>query len=157
MFGKIMSISDDLMWNYYELLSSRSLKEIEDFKVGIANNTVNPRDVKIALAKEIITRYHGEEAAETAHNDFTTRFSKNAIPDDIDEKEVSLNGETAIGVANLLKNVGLVASTSEAIRMINQKAVKKNGEAITDPKLMVEAGEAVWQVGKRKFAKVIVK
>ena len=157
MFGKIMSISDDLMWNYYELLSSRSLKEIEDFKVGIANNTVNPRDVKIALAKEIITRYHGEEAAEAAQNDFTTRFSKNAIPDDIDEKEVSLNGETAIGVANLLKNVGLVASTSEAIRMINQKAVKKNGEAITDPKLMVEAGEAVWQVGKRKFAKVIVK
>jgi tyrosyl-tRNA synthetase len=157
MFGKIMSISDELMWYYYELLSSRSLKEIEDFKAGIANNTVNPRDVKIALAKEIITRYHGEEAAETAHNDFTTRFSKNAIPDDIDEKEVSLNGETAIGVANLLKNVGLVASTSEAIRMINQKAVKKNGEAITDPKLMVESGEAVWQVGKRKFAKVIVK
>lgn len=157
MFGKIMSISDDLMWNYYELLSSRSLKEIEDFKVGIANNIVNPRDVKIALAKEIITRYHGKEAAEAAHNDFTTRFSKNAIPDDIDEKEVSLNGETAIGVANLLKNVGLVASTSEAIRMINQKAVKKNGEAITDPKLMVEAGEAVWQVGKRKFAKVVVK
>lgn len=154
MFGKIMSISDDLMWNYYELLSERSLKEIEEFKSGIAAGTVNPRDVKITLAKEIITRYHGAEAAEAAHQDFVTRFSKNAIPDDIPEVTVSLNGNDTLPVGNLLKEAGLVASTSDAIRMIRQGAVKRDGEAVTDTKLPVSAGEAVWQVGKRKFAKV---
>lgn len=154
MFGKIMSISDELMWNYYELLSSRSLKEIEEFKVGINAGSVNPRDVKIALAKEIITRYHGAEAAEGAYNDFVTRFSKNAIPEDLEEVTVSLNGEASIGVANLLKNAGLVASTSEAIRMIKQNAVKRDGEVVADPKTLVEASTSVWQVGKRRFARI---
>ncbi|MBO6009391.1 MAG: tyrosine--tRNA ligase, partial [Ruminobacter sp.] len=154
MFGKIMSISDDLMWNYYELLSERSLKEIEEFKSGIAAGTVNPRDVKITLAKEIITRYHGAEAAEAAHNDFVTRFSKNAIPEDIPEVTVSLNGNATLLVANLLKEAGLVNSTSDAMRMIKQGAVKRDGEAVADTKLAVSAGEAVWQVGKRKFARI---
>lgn len=156
MFGKIMSISDELMWNYYELLSSCSLKEIESFKQGINDGTVNPRDVKISLAKEIITRYHSAEAAESAHNDFVTRFSKNAIPENIEELTISLNGEVSIGVANLLKNAGLVASTSDAIRMVKQNAVKRDGETVTDPKYLVEAGTAVWQVGKRRFAKITV-
>lgn len=156
MFGKIMSISDELMWNYYELLSSCSLKEIESFKQGINDGTVNPRDVKISLAKEIITRYHSAEAAESAHNDFVTRFSKNAIPENIEELTISLNGEVSIGVANLLKNAGLVASTSDAIRMVKQNAVKRDGKTVTDPKYLVEAGTAVWQVGKRRFAKITV-
>ncbi|MGN1392523.1 MAG: tyrosine--tRNA ligase [Succinivibrionaceae bacterium] len=157
MFGKIMSISDELMWNYYELLSSKSLKEIEVYKTGIANNEINPRDVKIELAKEIITRYHGKDAAEAAHNDFTTRFSKNAIPEDIEEKEVLLNGVETVAIANMLKDAGLVATTSEAIRMIKQNAVKRDGEVITDTKLQVQPSTAVWQVGKRKFAKITVK
>lgn len=154
MFGKIMSISDDLMWNYYELLSARSLKEIAEFKDGIAAGTTNPRDVKILLAKEIITRYHSEEAAEAAHQDFTTRFSKNAIPDDIEEKTLQLNGEAGIAVANMLKEAGLVQTTSEAMRMIKQNAVKCDGQTVTDTKLVVAAGTAVWQVGKRRFAKI---
>ncbi len=156
MFGKIMSISDELMWNYYELLSARSLKEIQAYKDGIANGTTNPRDVKVALAKEIITRYHSATDADNAYNDFVTRFAKNAIPDDIPEMTVALNGENSILVANLLKNAGLVASTSEAIRMMKQNAVKRDGEVVTDTKLAITASTAVWQVGKRKFAKITV-
>ncbi|MCR6555938.1 tyrosine--tRNA ligase, partial [Aeromonas sp. CPF2-S1] len=114
MFGKIMSITDDLMWNYYELLSFRPLAEIEEFKAGIAAGTLNPRDVKIWLAKEIIARYHDEAAAEAAHEDFTQRFSKNAIPDDMPEVELALEGE-GLAIANLLKDAGLVETTSEAL------------------------------------------
>ena len=110
--------------------------------------------MKITLAKEIITRYHGVEAAENAHNDFVTRFSKNAIPEDIPEVTVSLNGNATLPVANLLKDAGLVNSTSDAMRMIKQGAVKRDGEAVADTKLAVSAGEAVWQVGKRKFARI---
>lgn len=154
MFGKIMSISDDLMWNYYELLSARPLAEINQFKTDIAAGTLNPRDVKIWLAKEIITRYHSAEAAEAAHNDFTQRFSKNAIPDDIEE--VTVSAPEGMAVANLLKEAGLVDTTSEAMRMMKQNAVKRDGEVVTDSKLVVTAGTAVWQVGKRKFARVTV-
>lgn len=156
MFGKIMSISDDLMWNYYELLSAKSLSEISSFREGIANGTVNPRDVKVELAREIITRYHGAEAAESAYQDFVTRFSKNAIPEDIPEVTLELAGAEGLAVANLLKNSGLVASTSDAMRMIKQNAVKRDGEVVTDTKLQVTAGTAVWQVGKRKFARVTI-
>ena len=154
MFGKIMSISDDLMWNYYELLSAKSLAEIQAFRDGIAAGTTNPRDVKVELAREIITRYHGAEAAEAAYNDFVTRFSKNAIPDDMPEVTLSLDGAQGMPVANMLKSAGLVASTSDAMRMIKQNAVKCDGEAIADAKLLVQAGTYVWQVGKRKFARV---
>ncbi len=156
MFGKIMSITDDLMWNYYELLSFRPLAEIEEFKAGIAAGTLNPRDVKIWLAKEIIARYHDEAAAEAAHEDFTQRFSKNAIPDDMPEVELALEGE-GLAIANLLKDADLVATTSEALRMIKQGAVKVDGEKLDDGKALIGACTAVYQVGKRKFARVTVK
>ncbi|GAB3215326.1 tyrosine--tRNA ligase [Pseudaeromonas pectinilytica] len=155
MFGKIMSISDELMWNYYELLSARSLTELAEFKAGIAAGTLNPRDVKIWLAKEIIARFHDEAAAESAHNDFTQRFSKNAIPDEMPEVTVAADAE-GIAVANLLKEAGLVETTSEALRMIKQNAVKRDGEVVSDGKLLVTSGTAVWQVGKRKFARISV-
>jgi len=155
MFGKIMSISDELMWNYYELLSARSLTELAEFKAGIAAGTLNPRDVKIWLAKEIIARFHDETAAEAAHNDFTQRFSKNAIPDEMPEVTVAADAE-GIAVANLLKEAGLVETTSEALRMIKQNAVKRDGEVVSDGKLLVTSGTAVWQVGKRKFARISV-
>ena len=155
MFGKIMSISDELMWNYYELLSARSLSELAEFKAGIAAGTLNPRDVKIWLAKEIIARFHDEAAAEAAHNDFTQRFSKNAIPDEMPEVTVAADAE-GIAVANLLKEAGLVETTSEALRMIKQNAVKRDGEVVSDGKLLVTSGTAVWQVGKRKFARISV-
>lgn len=156
MFGKIMSITDDLMWNYYELLSFRPLAEIEEFKAGIAAGTLNPRDVKIWLAKEIIARYHDEAAAEAAHEDFTQRFSKNAIPDEMPEIELALEGE-GLAIANLLKEADLVATTSEALRMIKQGAVKVDGEKLEDGKALIGAGTAVYQVGKRKFVRVTVK
>ena len=155
MFGKIMSISDELMWSYYELLSTRPLAEITQFKADIAANKLNPRDVKIWLAKELIARYHDEAAAEAAHNDFTQRFSKNAIPDEMPEVTVSASDE-GIAVGNLLKEAALVETTSEALRMIKQNAVKRDGEVIADGKLLVTAGTAVWQVGKRKFARITV-
>nr|WP_321271666.1 tyrosine--tRNA ligase [uncultured Tolumonas sp.] len=155
MFGKIMSISDELMWSYYELLSTRPLAEITQFKADIAANTLNPRDVKIWLAKELIARYHDEAAAEAAHNDFTQRFSKNAIPDEMPEVAVAAPAE-GIAVGNLLKEAALVETTSEALRMIKQNAVKRDGEVVADGKLLVTAGTAVWQVGKRKFARITV-
>lgn len=153
MFGKVMSISDELMWRYYELVSFRPLDEIEGFKKQIEEGA-NPRDIKILLAKEIIERFHDANAAEQAHQDFIQRFQKNAIPDDMPEVSLSLGGE-GIAIANLLKEASLVGSTSEAMRMIKQGAVKINGEKVSDTKLtLTEAGEAVYQVGKRKFARV---
>ena len=154
MFGKIMSISDDLMWRYYDLLSFRPLAEIQQLKQDVLAGA-NPRDVKILLAKEIIARFHDEAAAEAAHQDFIQRFSKNALPDDIPEVVVSTD-TASMPIANLLKEAGLVDSTSEAIRMIKQGAVKLNGEhKIDDTKLEIAAGSSeIYQVGKRKFAKV---
>lgn len=152
MFGKIMSLSDELMWRYFELLSRRSLEELAELKQQVAEGA-NPRDTKILLAKEIIGRYHDDAAAEQAHQDFVQRFQKNAIPDDLPEITLSAGGE-GMAIANLLKEAGLVGSTSEALRMIKQGAVKINGDKLEDGKLMVPAGEAVYQVGKRKFAKV---
>ncbi|MBY6094149.1 tyrosine--tRNA ligase [Ferrimonas balearica] len=152
MFGKIMSISDDLMWNYYELLSFRPLEEIAQLKADIEAGT-NPRDVKIALAKEIIARFHDETAAEAAHQDFINRFSKNAIPDEMPEFEF----EAGIAIANLLKEAGLVNTTSDAMRMIKQGGAKIDGDKIEDSKLVPAAGTAVYQVGKRKFARITLK
>ncbi|MEI6860491.1 MAG: tyrosine--tRNA ligase [Shewanella sp.] len=152
MFGKIMSISDVLMWRYFELLSFRPLGEIEQFKADIKAGA-NPRDIKIALAKEIITRFHDEAAAEAAHQEFINRFQKGAIPDDIEEVELSV-GE-GIAIANLLKELGFVKSTSDAMRMIKQGAAKIDGKKIEDTRLQLTAGTTgVFQVGKRKFAKV---
>lgn len=151
MFGKIMSISDDLMWNYYELLSFRPLSEINDLKAQIASGS-NPRDIKIMLAKEIIARFHDQAAADAAEADFINRFQKGAIPDEMPEVALA----HGIAIANLLKDAGLVDSTSDAMRMIQQGGVKMDGEKISDTKLIPEAGTAVYQVGKRKFARVIL-
>ncbi|XPF92766.1 tyrosine--tRNA ligase [Colwellia sp. RE-S-Sl-9] len=156
MFGKVMSISDVLMWRYFDLLSFRPIAEIEAFKTDIENGT-NPRDIKITLAKELITRFHDESAAEAAHQEFINRFQKGAMPDEIPEVDVTAE-DGSIAIANLFKDAGLAASTSEAMRMIKQGAAKIDGEKIVDNKLAVEVGTcAVFQIGKRKFAKVTVK
>ncbi|MEM5545276.1 tyrosine--tRNA ligase [Pseudoalteromonas fuliginea] len=156
MFGKIMSISDVLMWRYYDLLSALSIEEIAAQKERVEQGT-NPRDIKIELAKELIARFHSEEDAQAAHNDFIQRFQKKALPDEIPELTVTI-AEDAILIANLLKEANLVVSTSEAMRMIKQGAVKLNGEdKITDTKLEIAKGTtAIYQVGKRKFAKITV-
>ncbi|EGY34332.1 tyrosyl-tRNA synthetase [Aggregatibacter actinomycetemcomitans serotype e str. SC1083] len=152
MFGKIMSISDDLMWDWYNLLSFRPLTEIAQLKADVANGK-NPRDVKILLAKEIIARFHNEADANAAEQEFINRFQKGAMPDDM--PEFTFEGE--IGLANLLKEASLVASTSEANRMVQQGGVKIDGEKAEDAKLIITASTAVYQVGKRRFAKVTVK
>ncbi|TYB23086.1 tyrosine--tRNA ligase [Aggregatibacter actinomycetemcomitans] len=152
MFGKIMSISDDLMWDWYNLLSFRPLTEIIQLKEDVANGK-NPRDVKILLAKEIIARFHSEADADAAEQEFINRFQKGAMPDDM--PEFTFEGE--IGLANLLKDAGLAASTSEANRMVQQGGVKIDGEKVDDAKLIITTSTAVYQVGKRKFAKVTVK
>jgi tyrosyl-tRNA synthetase len=155
MFGKIMSISDVLMWRYYELLSFKPLAEIEAYKTDIENGK-NPRDVKIDLAKELIARFHDETAAQAAHDEFINRFQKGALPDDMPEIEITAEGGE-IGIANLLKEAGLVASTSDAFRMIKQGAAKIDSEKVTERGLIIKAGtSAVYQVGKRKFARITV-
>lgn len=152
MFGKIMSISDELMWDWYNLLSFRPLVEIAQLKAEVEAGK-NPRDVKILLAKEIIARFHNEDAANAAEQEFINRFQKGAMPDEM--PEFTFEGE--IGLANLLKDAGLVASTSEANRMVQQGGVKIDGEKVEDAKLVIRTSTAVYQVGKRKFAKVTVK
>ncbi|WP_448245598.1 tyrosine--tRNA ligase [Thalassotalea agariperforans] len=155
MFGKIMSISDDLMWRYYQLLSFKPLEVIEQYKADIDAGT-NPRDIKITLAKELIERFHDEAAAEAAHQEFINRFQKGAMPDEMPEFTLTPEGGE-IAIANLLKEAGLVSSTSEAMRMIKQGAAKIEGEKVADNKVTISAGTtAVYQVGKRKFARVTV-
>ncbi|MDO6462260.1 tyrosine--tRNA ligase [Granulosicoccaceae sp. 1_MG-2023] len=152
-FGKIMSISDELMWRYFELLSFRPMDEIATFRERIAGGE-NPRDIKFLLGQEIVARFHSRSAAEQAQHNFIERFRKGALPDDIPEHTLTAaDGE--LPIANLLKEAGLVASTSEAIRMVKQGAVKIDGEKVDDPQLKLAAGSAaVYQVGKRRFAKV---
>lgn len=152
MFGKIMSISDTLMWSYYELLSFRPLEEVAQFKADVENGT-NPRDLKILLAKEIIARFHSKEEAEAAEQEFINRFQKGAMPEEMPEFEFA----AGIAITNLLKEAGLVASTSDAMRMIKQGGAKQDGEKIDDSKNVPAAGTYVYQVGKRKFARVTVK
>lgn len=153
MFGKVMSISDELMWRYFELLSFKPIQQVEALKASVEAGA-NPRDIKIELAKELIARFHNEEDAERAHQDFIQRFQKNAIPDDMPELTISLP-DNGIGIASLLKEANLVSSTSDAMRMIKQNAVKIDGEKLSDPKLqLTESTTQVYQVGKRKFARV---
>jgi len=155
MFGKIMSISDDLMWRYFELLSFRPVAEIDDLRNEVADGK-NPRDIKFLLAEEIIERFHDRDAAVKARESFIARFQKGAMPEDIPEKTVaSTDGQLAI--ANLLKDAGLVQSTSDAIRLIKQGAVRIDGERIEDTKLRMKTGSThVYQVGKRRFARVLL-
>ena len=151
MFGKIMSISDDLMWRYLELLSFESLETIASWKQEVENGE-NPRNIKFRLAEEIISRYHNIEQAKKAQQNFIDRFAKNQIPDEMDEFTFS----KGIKIANLLKDSKLVNSTSEAFRMIKQGAVKTDGEKINDKDLTPKEGTSVYQVGKRKFARVTI-
>ena len=155
MFGKLMSISDVLMWRYFELLSFRPMTEIKTW-MQECEQGANPRNYKVKLAQEIVERFHNKEAAEKALETFEARFQRGAMPDEMDEVTVKAEA-TGCAIATLLKEAGLTASTSEAIRMINQGAVKIDGEKVSDTKLLLAVGSKhVYQVGKRKFARVEV-
>jgi len=155
MFGKIMSISDELMWRYFELLSFRPLADIAKLKAAMDEGR-NPRDIKFELAREIVARFHDEAAAESAHTEFIARFQKGALPDEIEEVTVA-GKDGNLGIAHLLKEAGLVSSTSEAFRMVKQGAVKIDGERVDDRDTVIAAGTRhVYQVGKRRFAAVTV-
>ncbi len=155
MFGKLMSVSDDLMWRYFELLSFRSLEEIGDLQGRVASGT-NPRDIKFELARELVTRFHGKAAARDAQEEFIARFQKGAMPEDMPEVEIAADNGP-LGLAQVLKGASLTSSTSEALRMIGQGAVRIDGERVTDKALEIEPGtRAVFQVGKRRFARITV-
>ncbi len=152
MFGKIMSISDELMWRYIDLLSFRSIEEIKQIKKKV-NGGLNPRDVKLDLAVELVTRFHSKEKAEIAHHKFIARFQKGIIPSDLQEQVVCC--DNSIALTQLIKQLNLTKSTSESIRLINQNAVKLNGERISDAGLKLLPGHSyLIQVGKRGIAKV---
>ncbi|MCH8159969.1 MAG: tyrosine--tRNA ligase [Proteobacteria bacterium] len=153
MFGKIMSISDELMWRYFEVLSFRSLDDIAALRKSV-DDGMNPRDAKFELGVEIVARFNDIAAAEGAKKEFISRFQQGAMPDEIPELTLqSQDGQ--LGIAHLLKSAGLVSSTSEAFRMIKQGAVKIDGQRIDDRSLQIEAGSVgVYQVGKRKFSRV---
>ncbi len=155
-FGKLMSVSDDLMWRYYELLSFRSADEIARFKEDVAGG-LNPREVKVMLAQEIVQRFHSRHAAEEALADFEARFRQGGIPDDIESVTIACGSE-GISVAQALKQASLTGSTSEALRMIEQGGVRLDGVKISDRTLTLQPGTTVvLQVGKRKFARVVVR
>ncbi len=152
-FGKLMSVSDTLMWKYIELLSFEPLSIIEQWKQDIAGGR-NPRDIKVGFAQEIVARFHGKQAAESALADFEARFRQGAMPDDMPEVSVSSATES-IPIANVLKEAGLTGTTSEALRMILQGGVKLDGEKVSDKALQIARGASiVLQIGKRKFARV---
>ena len=155
MFGKIMSISDELMWRWFDLLSFKSNEEIEELKSEQSNGK-NPRDIKIELAKELISRFHDDRLANIAEENFINQFQKKNIPVDIEEISIEISDDS-IFLTSLLKESGMTNSSSEATRMINQGAVRINEEKITDQKHQVFKGTtAVYQVGKRKFKKIIL-
>ncbi|HAU2283039.1 TPA: tyrosine--tRNA ligase [Legionella pneumophila] len=154
MFGKIMSVSDELMWRYIDLLSFKTGKEIQQLKQSVLEGK-NPRDVKIDFAKEIVARFHDQTQAELAHNNFIERFQKGNIPEDLEE--LSLVIAEPIALAQLLKQIDLTASTSESIRMVKQGAVKVDGDKISDPSLKLPIGKSyIIQVGKRRIAKLSI-
>ena len=156
MFGKVMSISDDLMWRYFELLSFRPMSEIDAWREAVSAGE-NPRDIKIRLAEELVERFHSKEQAVSAHQAFIARFQKGQIPDEMPECSLE-TPEGGYPVANLLKDAGLVKSTSEALRMIKQGAVRIDGERLADQGLVLPAGGSlVLQVGKRRFARAVLK
>ena len=153
MFGKIMSISDELMWRWFDLLSFRSIDEIKKLKAEQAKG-MNPRDIKIQLAKELIARFHDDKSAELAEENFINQFQKKNIPVEIEELSIIIS-EDSIPLVNLLKESGMTSSTSEAMRMIQQGAVRIDEDKVSDPKLLISAGtSAIYQVGKRKFKKI---
>lgn len=153
MFGRLLSISDSLMWRYYELLSTKSLQEIAELKEGVEKGSLHPKAVKENLALEIITRYYNKESAEAAREEFIKVFSKDELPSDMPTFEKN----AGIWIAQLMNECTLSTSSSEALRLIKQGGVKINGERLTDTKLNLEAGEYVIQAGKRKFARILIK
>jgi tyrosyl-tRNA synthetase len=155
MFGKLMSISDELMWRYFELLSFRSLAEIGKLRREMDEGR-NPRDIKFELGRELVARFHSQTDADRARDNFIARFQKGALPEDMPEVSLAAGGE-GIPIANVLKDAGLTPSTSEALRMIRQGAVRIDGERVSDPKLLLMAGTScICQVGKRRFAQVVI-
>jgi len=156
MFSKLMSISDELMWRYIELLSFAPLDEVARWKKAISDGG-NPRDVKIRFAQEIVERFHDRGAAQRALEDWNARFRDGGMPTDLEEKTITVETDGA-AIAQVLKSSGLVPSTSEALRMIEQRGVKVNGDTVCDKALKLAAGSTyVLQVGKRKFAKVTLR
>jgi tyrosyl-tRNA synthetase len=155
MFGKLMSISDDLMWRYFELLSFRPIEETAALQKRVAEGA-NPRDIKYELGLELVARFHGDVAAQQAQASFVKRFRGGETPEDIEEFSLE-STDGVLGIADILRSAGLVASNSEAFRMIQQGAVKVDGEKIVDRTLVIESGSRhIFQVGKRKFARVTV-
>ncbi|MGR8950549.1 MAG: tyrosine--tRNA ligase [Gammaproteobacteria bacterium] len=153
MFGKLMSISDDLMWDYYKYLSFKPTETIAKLKQEVADG-LNPKEAKVSLAKEIVARFHSQRAADDAEAGFGRQFAEGALPDDMPEVTVAV-GEEGLALANIVKTAGLTGSTSEAHRLVKQGAVKIDGEKISDSRQVLQAGtEFVLQVGKRRFAKV---
>jgi tyrosyl-tRNA synthetase len=156
MFSKLMSVSDELMWRYIELLSAESNETVAGWKKAIAEGA-NPRDTKVRFAQELVTRYHGAEAAEGAVADFDLRFRQGGVPEDLEETVIDVSSE-ASPIAQVLKSSGVCPSTSDALRMIEQGGVKVNGDKVSDKGLKLAAGATyVLQVGKRKFAKVTLR
>ena len=156
MFGKLMSINDELMWRYFELLSFSSMQEIHQWKKSVAEGE-NPRDIKVRLALEIVARFHNQTAATVAHENFVARFKRHEIPNDLPNIQL-FSESSGLRITQLLKQANLVSSTSDAIRMIQQGAVKIDGEHITSDTQIIAVDEThVYQVGKRRFAKVTLK
>jgi tyrosyl-tRNA synthetase len=155
MFGKLMSISDALMWRYFELLSFKSLAEIATLRASVEAGT-NPRDIKFELAKEIVARFHSAGAARDAQQSFINRFSQGVLPDDLEESVLDSKGQ-GLALAQLIKMAGLAASTSEAMRLVAQGAVRFEGERLEDPKKLLSVGtKGIIQVGKRRLAKISI-
>lgn len=153
-FGKTMSLSDETMWSYFELVSSCSLQEIQAFRNEIAAGA-NPRDIKFKLAEDVVARFYNKEEAKLAHESFVSQFQQGVLPEDMPEVEVQVG--QGLQIANVIKSAGLTSSTSEANRMIEQGSVKIDGEKITEKSLMMESGKTIIvQIGKRRFAKVIL-
>ncbi|MCP3062423.1 tyrosine--tRNA ligase [Myxococcus sp. K38C18041901] len=155
MFGKLMSITDDLMWRYYELLSSKTLKEVTELKAKVASGEVHPKAAKVAFAREMTARFHDEEAGRKAEEDFEKRFAKKEVStESLTVVEVALEGAAALPVTKVLAEAKLVASSTEGRKMITQGGVRVNGEKVADPKAELSAGEYTLQVGKLKLARV---
>jgi tyrosyl-tRNA synthetase len=156
-FGKLMSISDELMWRYFELLCFRSTDELEQFRKDVVAGT-NPRDIKFQLALEIVARFHSEELAEKAHAEFIERFQKGAMPEDMQESDFDTGGEGEVWIAPVFTATGLTSSNSELVRMVSSGAVRINGEKVVDKDTQLNSGVTyVLSVGKRKFSRVTIK
>ena len=155
MFGKIMSISDDLMWRYFELLSFKELGEINAWKESCEKGIENPKNIKIRLALELVERFSNAEKAKAAHQEFESRFKHGKLPENI--KKVTIRSEAGLMIANALKESGLTSSTSESYRMIKQGAVRIGGDKVVDKQQTLKQGnEYLVQVGKRKFARITI-